>query len=74
MKRPNKPPDVFHYNGVKYQLPEELKVNESFFVPTLRPKGVYTRIVRHYRGCGYKLVWVERIERGLLGIRVWRVV
>lgn len=73
MKRVRRPPDVLHYNGVDYQLPVELKVGNSFFVPTLRPRGVYGLVEQHYRHFRYKLTWEERIERGLLGIRVWRV-
>lgn len=66
-------PDVLHYRGVDYQLPVELDIGQSFFLPTLRPKGVFTLVEKHYRGRAYRLTWEERIERALLGIRVWRV-
>lgn len=59
---------------VRYNVPVELERNTSFFVPTLRPKGMFRAVRKHYQKYKYELVWEERIEEGVLGIRVWRVV
>ena len=68
------PPDVLRVRGVRYHVPPLLKLNESFFLPVLKPKAAYAAVSKHYARQGYKMVWEERIENGLLGIRVWRIV
>lgn len=60
--------------GVEYKVPVMLDRNESFFLPTLRPKGMFNVVNKHYKDYDYELVWEERVEEGVLGIRVWRTV
>ena len=60
--------------GVEYQIPEVLNHNESIFLQTLRPKGMFNAVNKYYREHDYGVVWEERIEDGVLGIRVWRTV
>lgn len=59
--------------GVTYALPAELGIGHSFFVPSLKHKDTFEEVQRCYVIAGYTLTWEERTERGLLGIRVWRV-
>ncbi len=51
-----------------------MAVNDSFFLPTLTPKKAFTAVSRYYSKKKYRMTYVERIESGMLGIRVWRVV
>jgi len=59
--------------GAEFNVPFGLNVNESFFIPSLKHKETYHRVADYYSPHLYKLVWAERIESGVLGIRVWRV-
>jgi hypothetical protein len=54
-------------------VPFGLNVNESFFIPSLKHKETFHKVADYYSSHLYKLVWSERIESGVLGIRVWRV-
>lgn len=53
-------------------MPPTLIVGQSFFLPVLNTQGAGRAVQRHYAPQGYKFVASERIEMGLLGIRVWR--
>lgn len=59
--------------GAFYYLPLELGIGHSIFVPSLKHKDTFEEVHRCYAPEGYKMVWEERIEAGVLGIRVWRV-
>lgn len=67
------PPALLKFKGADYKLPRDLKINSSFFMPALKPKETYEVVVEYYKPFHYKLTWSERIEGGVLGIRVWRV-
>lgn len=56
--------------GARFNLPDALVPHQSFFIPCLKHKETFAAIERHYRNM-YPLVWAERIENGMLGIRVW---
>lgn len=68
--RPALPVDVY---GVQIAIPPRLEIGHSFFVPALKAQVTFNAIAMGYRPCGYQLTFEERIERGVLGIRVWRV-
>jgi hypothetical protein len=59
-------------NGALVAIPPKLEVGHSFFVPSIKHKDTYNAVGITYRKYGYALTWAERIERGVLGIRVWR--
>ena len=59
--------------GAQFAVPAVLGLNQSFFMPCLKPKEIFPQVVGHYSGHGYNLIWAEKIEAGVLGIRVWRV-
>lgn len=67
------PNNVITVKGVQYQVPPLLGINHSFFMPCLKCRDTYAAVAKYYTRSGYKLVWAEKIEQGVLGIRVWRV-
>lgn len=67
------PPLLMRHRGVDYKLPRDLRINSSFFIPTLKGRDTFEVVVDHYKPFEYRLTWSERIENGLFGIRVWRV-
>lgn len=71
---PHELPEVAVIRGVKYRLPQWLEPGQSFFVPCLDARSMAGSIVNRYSRIGFGLAWAERIEQGLLGIRVWREV
>lgn len=66
------PPTVLKIDSVEYQVPPTLGLGHSFFLPVLDSKRAMEAVREHYRPQKYALVWEERIETGMLGIRVWR--
>lgn len=73
LRHPHKRDDVVEIRGASIRIPLGLGIGHSFFIPSLKPKETYAYIVRHYYGEEYTLAYEERIEQGVLGIRVWRV-
>ncbi len=71
---PHQLPEIVVIRGVKYRLPQWLEPGQSFFVPCLDARSMAGSIVNRYTYIGFKLAWAERIEQGMLGIRVWREV
>lgn len=70
------PNNIVWVHGVAYAVPHYLAIGDSFFVPCLDIPVTYKEIRLHYirgRPKRYSLTYEERIERGLLGIRIWRV-
>ena len=67
-------PDTFRIHGVVYRVPGWLDVGTSFFIPSLDHQYTLTVLRMHYSPLNIRLGWHERIESGVLGIRVWRVV
>ena len=66
--------DIVEVYGVHYRLPIHMAIGDSFFMPCLDRQATMKVIRSHYRRFNkYRLTYEERIERGLLGIRVWRV-
>jgi hypothetical protein len=55
-------------------LPQWLEPGQSFFVPCLEARSMAWVLVHRYSRVGFKLTWAERIEDGMLGIRIWREV
>jgi hypothetical protein len=74
MKRNRHPPEVLRINGAAFLVPAYLGLNHSFFIPSLKHKRTFAGVLQHYASEEYTLIWEERIEQGVLGIRVWRVV
>jgi hypothetical protein len=66
-------PETIRIDGVDYKLPQWLEIGHSFFAPCVDPSRALPRIEWHYSGMGWKLRHAARIERGLYGVRVWRV-
>lgn len=56
-----------------YYIPWELGIGHSVFIPSIKHKDTFGEVQRCYASEKYKLTWEERIESGVLGIRVWRV-
>lgn len=71
---PHELPEVVTIRGVKYRLPQWMEPGQSFFVPCLDARSMGSVMAMRYSRLGWKLTWAERIEQGLLGIRVWREV
>lgn len=67
---PTKQVDVL---GATLLIPKVLGIGHSFFVPALKPKVTFGLISNSYSAQNYKLTYEERIEIGVLGIRIWRV-
>ena len=66
--------DIITVYGVSYRVPIFLAIGDSFFMPCLDRQATMRVVRHHYRKFNkYRLTYEERIERGLLGIRVWRV-
>ncbi len=65
-----KPTPLYH-KGARFELPATLSPYQSFFVPSLKHKETFAEITRYYSRYSYPLIWAERIEEGVLGIRVW---
>lgn len=66
------PEEVIVINGAQYRMPQWLDVGTSIFLPSVNHRMTYAA-VREWAPWGWKLTWRERIEGGLLGIRVWRI-
>ena len=66
--------DIITIFGVSYRVPILLAIGDSFFIPCLNRQVTMKALRSHYRKYNkYKLTYEERVERGMLGIRVWRV-
>jgi hypothetical protein len=57
---------------MRYAVPSELHPGDSFFMPCLNPQRTFHAVLMAFRGSGYSFVYEERVERDVLGIRVWR--
>jgi hypothetical protein len=66
------PPVRLQIDGVIYRVPPTMIVGQSFFLPVLDTQAAGRAVQRHYAPQDYKLIASERVEMGLLGIRVWR--
>lgn len=73
MAAPQKPTKRINIFGASILAPQTLGIGHSFFVPALKPKAALSCITNAYTRQGYKFTYEERIEMGVLGIRVWRV-
>lgn len=73
LRHPLRRNGVVSIRGASVKVPLGLGIGHSFFVPSLKPQDTYGRIYEYYLGEGYSLTYEERIEHGVLGIRVWRV-
>lgn len=67
------PPTTLRMDGVTYRVPQTLDIGHSFFLPVLDARRAVGKVRSHYRPQGATLVYDERIEQGMFGIRVWRV-
>lgn len=59
--------------GVGYAIPKKLFIGDSFFVPTIDRALAIRTIAQRLERFGYEIKGEERIENGLLGVRLWRV-
>ena len=73
MVAPQKPTKRINILGASILAPQVLGIGHSFFVPALKPKVALNCTTAAYARQGYKFAHDERIEMGVLGIRVWRV-
>jgi len=48
-------------------------VGSSFFIPALDPDAVIPLVKRTTKRLGYKIKTQTVIDRGILGLRVWRI-
>lgn len=71
---PHQLPEIAVIRGVKYRLPQWMEPGQSFFVPCLDARSMAYALVMRYSRLGWKTAWAERIEQGMLGVRVWREV
>lgn len=71
---PHQLPEIAVIRGVKYRLPQWMEPGQSFFVPCLDARSMGSVMATRYSGLGWKTAWAERIEQGMLGIRIWREV
>lgn len=70
----NLPSNVVRIKGAHFTVPDKLDIGDSFFVPALNPTLTMVHIDTHYRKRRlYKLTSSQRVEKGILGIRVWRI-
>jgi len=65
--------DILEINSAVFRVPRTLGIGHSFFLPALKPQMVFNAVRVHYHTLRYTLAWVERVEGGVLGIRVWRM-
>lgn len=71
-KRP--PPNIVRIKGAYFSVPIDLDIGDSFFVPSLDTSLTIMHIDTHYRKRRlYKLSALQRIEKGMLGVRFWRI-
>ena len=66
-------PISLQIDGVTYRMPEWLDEGYGFFMPCLNATQAIQAVRRHYAPLKFRLEYTERVESGLLGIRVWRV-
>lgn len=71
---PHQLPEIAVIRGVKYRLPQWMEPGQSFFVPCLDARSMGFVMATRYSRLGWKTAWAERIEQGMLGVRVWREV
>lgn len=67
------PTEILEINSAVFRVPRTLHVGHSFFLPSLKHQKTFNAVRLHYYNLAYTLTWAERIEGGVLGIRVWRV-
>ena len=62
-------------DGVEMYIPiHTMKIGDSLFVPCLNQLPVAMQVGTLFQKRGFKYTYRERIERGILGLRFWRVV
>lgn len=59
--------------GVAYAIPKTLFIGDSFFVPTIDRALTIRTVSQRLERFGYTIKGEERIENGVLGVRLWRV-
>ena len=67
------PSDTLYINSAVFKVPRTLDIGHSFFLPALKHQATFNAVRLHYHNLSYDLTWAERVENGVLGIRVWRV-
>jgi hypothetical protein len=73
MSLPVQIPETLEINGVVYKLPQWLEIGQSVFLPCVDVQGIARHVRRHYAPHGWRLETSQRVERSLLGVRVWRL-
>jgi hypothetical protein len=48
-------------------------VGSSFFIPCLAPEEALTTVLKTTKRLGYKVKGREVVEKGIGGLRVWRI-
>jgi len=48
-------------------------VGSSFFIPSLQPEAMILQIKRTTKRLGYKIKTQTVVEKGILGLRIWRI-
>jgi hypothetical protein len=66
--------DLINYSEPEWYLPfDDMKVGESFFIPTLKPAQLMYVIDTRAKAAGVKVRSFTTSKDGYLGLRVWRI-
>lgn len=60
-------------SGALFEVPKEMNIGDSFFVPCMSVQETVAALKRHYAPLEYTLKSRQRVEAGVQGARVWRV-
>jgi hypothetical protein len=66
-------PETLVIDGVVYKLPQWLDVGQSIFIPCVNWQRVSRMVRAHYAPTRWELDVSPRVERSLLGLRLWRL-
>lgn len=65
--------DLENYEEPEWLLPfDEMKIGDSFFIPTLRPAQLIYAINTRAKAAGIRTVSKVACKDGNLGVRAWR--
>jgi hypothetical protein len=65
---------AFESSGVVYTIDlDKLVLGASFFIPAMNTSKVQRVIKMKQHSLGMRFLVQERVEQGILGVRVWRM-
>ena len=66
--------DYIFVDGVKVTIRwRGIGKGSSFFIPCLNTKRVVRQVKKLFSRAGWGLFYIVRVENGLFGVRIWRV-